>query len=208
MKKLFLASLMALAISFSVHAQNYPASPTDVSPMMVGEVIEDTPLFDSNGKEVSLYAIQDKPAIIVFYRGLWCSNCIKHFTQEFKDHLEEFESAGYRLMLVSADQGESLREAARQTGIDASYFYGDKNNALAKKMGLVWQQQERLKENLLKSSEGTNVDLLLPISAFYMINSKHEVRFADLRPLAIPVAKRILYDEYKPILHHYVPDAE
>lgn len=203
MKKLIMlcvAIIMALGLA---KAQTYPENPVDVSPLLVGEVVEDIPIYDANGQAVSLYSM-DKPVVMVFYRGLWCSNCIKHFTQEFKDHLQEIESLGYRLVLVSADQGKSLKAAAEQVGISESYFYGDRNNALAKKMGLVWQQQDRLKERLAESSDGSNVDALLPISAFYIIApATHEIRFADLRPQAIPVAKRILYKEYMPVLKAY-----
>lgn len=197
---LCVAIIMALGLA---KAQTYPENPVDVSPLLVGEVVEDIPIYDANGQAVSLYSM-DKPVLMVFYRGLWCSNCIKHFTQEFKDHLQEIESLGYRLVLVSADQGKSLKAAAEQVGISESYFYGDRNNALAKKMGLVWQQQDRLKERLAESSDGTNVDALLPISALYIIApTTHEIRFADLRPQAIPVAKRILYKEYMPVLKAY-----
>lgn len=200
MKKFLLMCLvMVLGIS-TANAQTYPDKPTDVSPLMVGETVTDVTLYNADRQAVSLFSLNSQPTVVIFYRGLWCSNCVKHFTQEFKDHIQEIESLGYKLVLVSADQGESLKQISQQTGVPAQYFYGDKNNELAKQMGLVWKQQERLQPRLLESSENSNTDFLLPISAFYIINAEHEIRFADLRPSAIPVAKRILYKEYMPIL--------
>lgn len=203
MKKYLVLCLMLFLGIHVVKAQTYPEKTTDVSPMLVGEVVEDVNLYNADHQPVSLYSMLEKPTVLVFYRGLWCSNCVKHFAQEFKDHLQDIENQGYNLMLISADQGETLKKMSEQTGVPVAYFYGDKNNEFGKQMGLVWKQQERLKERLMESSENTNVDQLLPISAFYIINPQHEIRFADLRPTAIPVAKRILYKEFMPILKHW-----
>ncbi len=203
MKKLLVLCLGLIMATGLMNAQSYPTAAADVSPLLTGETIEDTPLFKADGQEVSLYSLQDKPTVMVFYRGIWCSNCVKHFNQEFKDNLQAIEAMGYRLMLISCDQGESLKGIAEQTGVPVSYFYGDKNNALSKKMGLAWAQQDRLKERLMQSSENTNTDALLPVTAMYIVNTAHEIRFADIRPLAIPVAKRIPAKEFMPILKVY-----
>jgi len=194
-KSIFLAVLsLACLMGGQIKAQ-MPTAATDVSPMAVGETIPDAMLVDAQGKSVSLHSlIKEKPTIIVFYRGVWCSNCIRNFKEEYSPNLSEIENLGYNLITICPDAPESLLKTSSDAGMDSKYFLGDGPGTLAKAMGLAFQQQERMKDRLLESSGGKNTELYLPIPAVYIVNTSQEIIFADPRPTAISWEERTKWE--------------
>ena len=191
-KSIFLTVISLVCLMGSQVKAQMPAVATDVSPMMVGETIPDAMLVDAQGRSVSLYSlIKEKPTIIVFYRGVWCSNCIRNFKEEYNPNLPEIEKLGYNLVTICPDAPQSLLKTSSDAGMDSKYFFGDGTGALAKPMGLAFQQQERMKDRLLESSDGKNTELYLPIPAVYIIDTNQEIIFADLRPSAVSWEKRM-----------------
>ncbi|MDL2277672.1 redoxin domain-containing protein [Parabacteroides sp. OttesenSCG-928-G07] len=177
-------------MSGQVKAQTIPTASADVSPMLVGETMPDATLVSAAGREVSLYALMNKPTVIVFYRGTWCPNCITNFKEEFLPNLAEFDRQGYNLITIAPDAPASLTATAAATSMDAKYFYGDPTGALSKALGLAWKQQDRMAERLTEASGGKNTDMTLPVPAVYIVGADNEIIFADIRPNAIPAAKR------------------
>lgn len=52
--------------------------------------------FDQNGKEFSLSAgLEQKPVVLIFYRGQWCPICIPYLKQ-FQDSLKLIEKRGVK----------------------------------------------------------------------------------------------------------------
>ena len=80
------------------------------------------------------------------------------------------------------------------------HFYGDPKGNLAKAMGVAFLATGRAVDLTKKSSENLNTDPYLPAPAFYVLDTNNEVKFADVRPNAIPAAKRIGWNFYGPIL--------
>lgn len=53
-------------------SRQMPASPKDVCPLMPGTSVPSVTIHSIDGSEVNLVeAVQEKPAILVFYRGGW-----------------------------------------------------------------------------------------------------------------------------------------
>ena len=104
MKKNFFFAIISLVslICGSVNAQTMPTVATDVSP------------------------------VIIFYRGVWCPNCIKSFQEEFKPNLVEIERSGYSLITICPDTPTSLMGTSKQAGMESKYFYGDPTGKLSK----------------------------------------------------------------------------
>ena len=206
MKKRFFFAIILVAslMSGSTIAQMLPTVATDVSPMLVGETIPDATIVSASGNSVSLYSlIKQKPTVIVFYRGVWCPNCIKNFQEEFKPNLAEIERSGYNLITICPDTPTSLMETSKQTGMESKYFYGDPTGELSKAMGLAFKQNERMSERLLGSSDGKNTDLYLPVPAVYIVGVDNEIIFADIRPNGISSAKRIKWRLLGAVLQAY-----
>jgi len=203
MKRMLFFAVMTLAClaGSQVKGQVIPAAATDVSPMLVGEVIPDAMLTGANGQSVSLYSLINKPTVIIFYRGEWCSNCTNHFKEEIVPHLAEIEGSGYNLIAISPDAPASLMVTSKESGLDAKYLFGDGPGALSKAMGLAWKQQERLYERLTQSSGGKNTDYILPVTAVYVIEPvEKKIAFTHITPMGIAAANRMKWSLLNPVL--------
>ena len=195
MKKVAISFLIQLVVAcVALHAQ-MPTVSTDVSPLLVGETIPDATLINAQGQAVSVYSLtKDKPTIFVFYRGVWCSNCITNFREEYVPNLATI-TKDYNLVAICPDGPSSLKKAASDSGLDAKYFYGDGTGEFVKLMGLAFQQADRMKERLLESSDGKNTDLYLPVPAVYIVGTDNKVLLIDIRPTAIPSSQRVKWHE-------------
>lgn len=194
MKKIIFSILSLSLFTFSVQAQQLPEQAIDIAPMVVGEVVPDVTITNTAGNNVSLKSLMgDKPTIVVFYRGVWCFNCTNNFKAEFVPNLAAIEQMGYNLICVCPDTSANLKKTAADSGMDEKYFYGDPKGNLAKAMGVAFLATGRAVDLMKGSSEGLNTDPYLPAPAFYVLNPKGEVLFADVRPNAIPAAKRITW---------------
>lgn len=199
---LTLATLIASASIATVSAQSLPEKATDITPMVVGEVVPDVTLTSAEGQTVTLHSLtKDKPTVIVFYRGEWCFNCTNNFRDEFAPNLAEIEKMGYNLICVSPDAAAGLKKTSDESTMPLKHFYGDPKGNLAKAMGIAFLATGRAVDFIKKStSANLNTDPYLPAPAFYVIDTNNEVKFADVRPNAIPAAKRIGWNFYGPIL--------
>ena len=184
-----LAAMMCMA-GLSVKAQ-FAANAIDVKPLMVGQEVPDKMLTDGNGNEKSLHnIIGDKPTVILFYRGDWCSNCINHFSEEILPNLQKINSLGYNVMFVSPDDPEHIRTTAGKINASPSMIYSDAAGDLSVAMGIAWQQQERLLQTLADHSGGKNKGFVPVISSF-VVGSDKRILFEDIRPDGIRAASRI-----------------
>lgn len=194
MKKTIFTILSLSLFAFSVQAQQLPEQAIDIAPMVVGEVVPDVTITNTAGNNVSLKSLMGgKPTIVVFYRGVWCFNCTNNFKAEFVPNLAAIEQMGYNLICVCPDTSANLKKTAADSGMDEKYFYGDPKGNLAKAMGVAFLATGRAVDLTKGSSEGLNTDPYLPAPAFYVLNPEGEVLFADVRPNAIPAAKRITW---------------
>ncbi|MCJ7813054.1 AhpC/TSA family protein [bacterium] len=165
-------------------ASQLPTSNTDISPLLIGEQVPDVTLVGTDGKEHSLVSItKEKPTIIFFYRGKWCSNCIRHFSQEIAPHAAEIAALGYNIMNVAPDVPDSLIKTAQLTNLDPATFYSDGEGALSKAMGVAVQQQERMLATLTAYSGGKNKGYL-PVPAVYILDINQKVLFMYINPMS------------------------
>ncbi|MGI9284368.1 MAG: peroxiredoxin-like family protein [Pseudomonadales bacterium] len=72
--------------------------------LMVGEHVEELTINDMYGKPYPIKnAWQDKPALIVFYRGGWCPFCNMQ-VRELAVNYDTLEEAGVQPILISVDE--------------------------------------------------------------------------------------------------------
>jgi len=129
MNKLFISiALMAMTV-LSVNAQ-WAATAADVKPLMVGQAIPDIMLVDGSGASKSLHSVVgDKPTLIMFYRGDWCTNCINHFNAEIVPNLSRVNALGYNVMFIGPDNVEWMRTTAGKINVSPSMIYSDAANS-------------------------------------------------------------------------------
>ena len=191
-KSIFFAALIVMTgiFGFSAKAQ-FAANAIDVKPLMVGQEIPDKMLVDGNGDSKSLYSvIGDKPTLIMFYRGDWCSNCINHFSAEVVPNLSRINALGYNVMFIGPDDAEHIRITAGKINVSPSLIYSDAAGELSVAMGIAWQQQERMLATLTAHSGGLNKGFV-PVISTFVIGADKKIIFEDIRPTAVPAAARI-----------------
>jgi peroxiredoxin len=98
---LLAATLMAIAPVFAADAPKQAAK---------GDTIPDITLKSETGADVKLReAVQEKLAVVIFYRGGWCPFCSRHLMalNEIQDDLAD---QGFQILAISADQPSKIAE--------------------------------------------------------------------------------------------------
>ena len=184
-----LTVIMCISV-YSAKAQ-YATNAIDVKPLMVGQEVPDKMLTDGNGNAKSLHSIiGDKPTVIIFYRGDWCSNCINHFSSEILPNLQKINSLGYNMIFISPDDPAHIQTTAGKINASPSMIYSDAAGDLSVAMGIAWQQQERVLERLLEYSGGKNKGFV-PVISTFIVGADKKIMFEDVRPDGISAASRI-----------------
>ena len=187
--KITLIALMGFTV-ITVKAQ-YAANPTDIKPLLVGQAVPDIMLADGNNNSKSLHnAIGDKPTLIMFYRGDWCTNCINHFSAEIVPNLQRINALGYNVIFISPDSPAYSSVTAGKINVSPSMIYSDAAGELSVAMGIAWQQQERMFERLTEYSGGKNKGFV-PVVSTFVVGADKTILFEDIRTNSIPAAARI-----------------
>ena len=191
MKKgiLMLAILFAVAVS-AAQAQFAPAA-NEVNPLKVGQAMPDVSLTDGDGNTKTLHSvIGGKPMLLMFYRGDWCGNCIRHFAGEIVPLLPHIAGLGYNVAFISPDDAEHIRITAGKIGTSPSMMLSDSAGELSVPVGIAWQQQERLLPILAEHSGKKNPGFV-PVISTFVVDGEGKILFEDIRPAAIAADARI-----------------
>lgn len=183
MKKIVIGTIILLSclISKNLIAQ-LPATAFDISPLLIGEKVPDIMITGSKGSPQSLITLtKEKPAVIFFYRGNWCSNCIIHFRDQIEPVQQDILNLGYNMIAISPDVPDTLLVTSRKTGLSSSIFYSDGDGSLAKAMGIAWQQNERSLPRLSAYSGGKNKGFL-PVPAVFVVDTNQKIIFEYINP--------------------------
>ena len=120
------------------------------------------------------------PVIIKFYRGHWCPYCIIEL-KEYESKIEEIKRYGSLVVLVPDTKVEILKTKKKH---ELSFnIYQDKNNQIAKKLGLAFKVDPKVLElyknfsiDLEKSQENTNGEL--PMPGTYVVDKNGKIVYA------------------------------
>lgn len=180
MKRIFiLFFLVTLISSVRLYAQ-LPAVAEDISPLLIGEQVPDVVLTDIQGNDRSLLQLaQEKPTILVTYRGGWCYFCNVHLADLASVESDIYEM-GYQLVAVSPDIPDSLAATSAKNDLKALQL-SDPDGTLIKGLGLAFQASESLMERLLNYSGGQN-DEFIPVPALFILDSEGKIRFEYINP--------------------------
>jgi peroxiredoxin len=185
MKRTLFIACAALMCLFSIPTMaQLPTNNTDISPLLIGEQVPDVMLTGTDGKEYSLVSLtKDKPTIIIFYRGKWCSNCIRHFSQEIAPIETQISELGYNMLAICPDVPDTLIKTAQKVNLNPAHFYSDGEGALSKAMGVAVQQQERMLPMLSSYSGGKNKGYL-PVPGEFILDTNQKIIFEYINPMS------------------------
>ncbi len=164
--------------------------------LQVGESVPNFSFVDGQQNPRHLYdLLADKPVVVNFFRGFWCSFCQTEL-EAYAAAREELEQLGCYYLAISP-QKLSLDNEMRKVGSNSDNFQMlfDKDNAIAKQFDLVYKLEPE--EIALFEKWGLQLDVVnecasyeLPLPATYLINQDRTIGYqfvdADFRTRCCP----------------------
>lgn len=180
--KYFLSLLFLVVLPFgkSMAQTEIPTQPEDISPLLIGEMAPNQVIQDINGQMVNTYRIfEDKPTVLIFYRGGWCPYCNLHLA-ELQQIEDDILALGYQIVGISPDAPEVLKGSVDKHSLKY-HLYSDADLALAKAFGLAFRAPLKYKEMLAKQSDKQN-NGILPVPAVFVIDKQGKIQFEYINP--------------------------
>ena len=147
-----------------------------------GDALPDGSFVTAKGEPSGLFdAIGDGPAIVTFYRGGWCPYCNLQL-HAYQQHLPAIKAAGATLVAITPETPDNSLDTTQKNELQFAVL-SDANNEYARKIGIVFELDEKLKEAYL----GFGIDLEknqsngaweLPLAATFIIDADRTVRYA------------------------------
>jgi len=159
---------------------------TNVVHLGVGDPVPDVVLRDEWDRPVRLRRLTaEKPAVLVFYRGGWCPYCNRHL-QALAGIEHEIEQAGARLLAISMDKPEKLRQTPDRQKLHYRLL-SDRDAEAARAFGIAFRVDDatvvRYKEMGLDLEEASGRDHhLLPHPSVFITDTSGRIRFAHVNP--------------------------
>lgn len=123
--------------------------------------------------------------VVTFFRGTWCPYCVAEL-RALSEIVDDITSAGGAIVAISP-QAPEQQDAEALAGIRLPILY-DRDNAVAKQFGLVYDFPEDLKEvyqNAFKidmSVQNCAKAWQLPVPARYVVSRDGEILDAQIDP--------------------------
>jgi peroxiredoxin len=150
--------------------------------LQVGDKMIDFTLQNATNEPVSLSnQLKNGKVIISFYRGGWCPYCNMEL-KALQDILPELDKINVSLLAISPETPDNSLTTSEKNKLSFEVL-SDIDNELAKKIGLVFQMPEELREiyqtfNIDVAKHNGNEDFELPLSATYLVNQKGVIEYA------------------------------
>lgn len=149
----------------------------------VGDDAIDAQLVGWDGKSVTLSELWKKgPVVLMWYRGGWCPYCNLQL-RAMQKSMDQLNGAGATLVVLTPELPEKAKETAEANDLSMVALH-DKNSAVAKEYGLVFQLPEAIVpayRDRIKLPEFNGNDAMeLPLSATYVINQEGKITYAFL----------------------------
>ena len=157
-----------------------PTQATDISPLLVGESFPALEVNAVDGKRVALEAIwNEKPSVVIFYRGGWCPYCTQHLSAIGQSEAEILNQ-GYQIIAISPDSPENLSATYDKEGLNYQLF-SDADGSLAEAVGIAFQAPEKYADFLSEHSGAKN-EGFLPVPAVFVLDQSGKILFEHIDP--------------------------
>jgi peroxiredoxin len=168
---------------FSLATQRLQAQKLSEQALKKGDIMPNDVLLDIYSKQVELYEYFKETDFVVlnFYRGGWCPYCnleLKAF-QEIIPQLDEFNT---KLIAISPEVPDLSLSTKEKNALEFEVL-SDVQNKIAKKFGLVFALDERLRPiykklgiDLVTSNSDQSYEI--PMPATYVVNKEYKVIYS------------------------------
>lgn len=170
---------------FGKSIQDLKAKNMEDSSISVGDKFPDFSLPNTSDKTVALKELlQNGKVIIAFFRGSWCPYCNLEL-KALQDNLKQITGKNVTLIAVSPQTSDYSEELKSNHHLEFELLT-DKNNALAKQLGITFELQNyviptysSLGIELSEYNENNNNEL--PVPAVFVIDTNSSIvyKFVD-----------------------------
>ena len=138
--------------------------------------------FDQYGNEINSEKILKQDQIVlIFYRGAWCSYCMKHL-KEVQKQLNNIEANNGKVIVVTSEAPLSVEKTIENTGATFS-IVSDTNNLILKSYGVDYiasnKTVPRYVPIVIEKTKKANHDEIpvLPITGAYVISKSGNFKY-------------------------------
>ena len=184
--KTYLITLTIFLFSIKLIAAPVIApSAEQVTPLLNGLTIPAVSLTTADNQTIALkQLVQQKPSVLVFYRGGWCPYCNAQLAA-LRDITPQLSKLGYQLIAITPDSVASISKSLNDTGGQKLNYtlLSDTNFAASSAFGLAYYLDDKTaaaykgKLGSLISTEAGTEKVVLPVPAVYIVNTKGEALF-------------------------------
>lgn len=136
-----------------------------------GQNLPSRALVGLDGEPVSTSSLLGRPAVILFFRGSWCSLCMAQL-RELRRRQPQLERRGARLVVISAQPANRAVRLAQRLNLGLEWWV-DPQLALARCLGIIDPGGTPLGLGLL----GYSADTVLP--TVLITDSRGEILYVD-----------------------------
>ncbi len=150
----------------------------------VGAQCPDISLMDARGQSMNLKQLwQNGPAILVFYRGVWCPYCNLEL-RAWQQALPTHKSKGIALGAISPQTPDNSLTTAEKNELEFTVL-SDVGLGAAKAFGLDFSLSPKLAEiyqgfGIDVAKANGSSDWMLPVPATYGVNTSGKIVFASV----------------------------
>jgi peroxiredoxin len=175
MKRYCSLLLLVAALPFGMQAQ-VPTAAEDICPLLIGESMPNATLRDGLGREVDLLStLDEKPAVLVFYRGGWCPFCNKQLAALATTE-QTIKGYGFQLIAITPEAVENLEPTEKENNAGFTLL-SDPDGQLIQKMGIAFATNEKTLKYMDGKTQGTP-STVLPVPTVMVVSTKGEILFS------------------------------
>ena len=161
-------------------------SAEQAKPLSVGAKAPAVSLKTLDGQTTDLTdLIEEKPTVIVFYRGGWCPYCNMQLGR-LKEIEQQILDVGWQIIAISPDRPQKLSESVTKHQMKYTLFSDSKMEA-SKKFGIAF----KVDDATIEKYKGYGIDLddasgenhhLLPVPAVFLVGTDGVIKFTYANP--------------------------
>ena len=178
MKRLLLITLLFIGCS---DQQAIPLVAEDISPILIGETLPNGNFQNVEGEYIQLKAIlEEKPTILVFYRGGWCPYCnvqLSGLVEIEEDILE----LGYQIVAISPDDYKNLQSTIENNSTKYKLL-SDPNGEFIQEIGIAFKTSSSLKEYIIGKGQKGETSSVMPAPTVMIVDKKGVIKFEYINP--------------------------
>ena len=178
MKRLLLITLLFTGCS---NQQAIPLLAEDISPILIGETLPNGNFQNVEGEYIQLKAIlEEKPTILVFYRGGWCPYCnvqLSGLVEIEEDILE----LGYQIVAISPDDYKNLQSTIENNSTKYKLL-SDPNGEFIQEIGIAFKTSSSLKEYIIGKGQKGKTSSVMPAPTVMIVDKKGVIKFEYINP--------------------------